>query len=368
MAAMVHRQNLSRPIEGPNDVGEFPGAFLAGTRMRGVPPVVADANILCRDVLRACRYDQRTILVNATNSGMIRLYVARHVLDEVVEHAADWTGGTDVTESAFVDRWQRDYLPLLRMVEVEDGLLSQEELDRIALLDHGPSPKVCDPDDVPTATLALQLGAFLLSRDKAALRAVYGADVDFARHDEWVAILGIGGDAGALGSTFQSTAGGVLVAGYGAFAGLRWLWQHVSPWAVIALAALGTAAMVKAKPKTREKIAEVGASILEFFAELYALYQVAEDQFLAVAPAIPSWASLASEAPKGNAVLTRACLHTLARTATGSRSAEELADELPPLAVSSHVKAVRSVLRGHACFKETYRGRWQVGEACISAE
>lgn len=353
LVATTHRQNVSQPIVGPDEAGQFPGALLRAE----VPPVVPDANILRRDILRACRHNERTILVNAANSGMLRLFCAQHVIDEVEEHAEDWTRGTDVLLEPFHDRWERDYLPLLRQVDVQDGLLSQVEQSRIEML------KSSDADDVPTATLALHLGAFLLSTDKAALRAVYGPDVDFARHDQWVSILGVGSDAGSLGQMSHSTTGATLAVGYGGYLGLKWVWQHVSPFAVVAVAALAGFALYKMGPETRRKIADGGIGILMYFIELYALYQQAEAQFRAVAPAIPSWEQIAEDIQDNRSTLTRACLYTLARTATSALSVEQLAAALPELPVPRNVTALRAVLRSRTCFRQTYRGRWQVGNA-----
>jgi hypothetical protein len=58
---------------------------------------------------------------------------------------------------------------------------------------------------VPSAVLALLLGAFFLSEDGKPLRAVY-RDADLSCHHEWVDILKTGGDAGQLGKTLTMAA------------------------------------------------------------------------------------------------------------------------------------------------------------------
>jgi len=82
------------------------------------------------------------------------------------------------------------------------NLFTPDEIVRIEEL------RVVDPEDVPSVTLALVLvlvlvlvlGAFYLSDDKRALRAVYGAAADLWRHGELLDLLRAGGDAGNSGS------------------------------------------------------------------------------------------------------------------------------------------------------------------------
>lgn len=76
MILFTHQRNAEKEIVGPNETGVFPDSVLGS-----VPPVVADATVLSRDVLRACKQQQHTVLVNAVNSRMMRLYCARHVID-----------------------------------------------------------------------------------------------------------------------------------------------------------------------------------------------------------------------------------------------------------------------------------------------
>ena len=92
------------------------------------------------------------------------------------------------------------HLPLIRVVQIGEGhlaWLSPAELDRVRHL----AEPCQDPDDVPSAVLALLLEAFFLSEDVKPLRAVYG-HADLSGHREWVSILKAGGDVGQLGKTF----------------------------------------------------------------------------------------------------------------------------------------------------------------------
>lgn len=88
MVADTHNHSAVAPIRFPGSQGAFPGDILLRP-----PPVVVDANVLSNDILRACRTGQRTVLVTAANAGLLRLFCARHVYDEVIEHSGDWTAG-----------------------------------------------------------------------------------------------------------------------------------------------------------------------------------------------------------------------------------------------------------------------------------
>ncbi len=88
-------------IGGPDESGTFPWSWF--------PPagvVVVDANALRSDVLYGCRKGRRTTLVTAANEGLLRLYAAAHVVEEVAEHYVRWAADGPVSASAFWQRWQ----------------------------------------------------------------------------------------------------------------------------------------------------------------------------------------------------------------------------------------------------------------------
>ncbi len=212
-------------------------------------PVVADAETLLRDAGKASRHERRTILVNLAGNGTIRLFCARHVLDEVARQAARYSGRVPV--DAFIRRWEADYLPHLNLVDPAAGLLDPGEERRVARLDS--------PD---SAVLALQLGAFFLSTDEPALRAVYGPDADLRRHGEWVAVLGSAGDTG--GELLRSVSGVSELAGRGGVAGVKWVWNNVSPWAVAGIAAVAGFSLWTATPEDRRRILRGAGAVAGF--------------------------------------------------------------------------------------------------------
>ncbi len=352
----IHAASSQHPIKLPSPEGVFPDAFLLRP-----PPIVLDANRLRDTVLYGCRNDRQTVLVTAANAGLVRLYAARHVVDEVAEHGLPWADAAGVPRATFLRRWFTEYLPLIRVVPTEglEELLGPGEADRIASLSD------VDPDDVPSAKLAFVLQAFFLSNDRAALRAVYGPDLDVDEHEAWLQVLRAGGDAGELGQLMQFGINVIGLLGQGAASGLKRLGARFGWWALLPLAAGFAVVVRRASPKTKERITSsarsLGAALLETVAPVLAAYRTARERFERLIPGQPTWEALA-ETSRPEAVLVRACLHTLVRSPQGHRSARELAGDLPLLPVASGEAKVRAVLRTRDCFFEAWRGRWQVGE------
>src|SRR5205823_1516016 len=96
-------------------------------------------------------------------------------------------------------------------------------LDRLALIDS---------DDVPSARLALLLGAYYLTNDKPARAAVYG-DHGPAAYRDWLAVLHAGSDAGQLGAMFETVVLGIIGIGGGLVQGTRWVAQTLGPWSIL---------------------------------------------------------------------------------------------------------------------------------------
>lgn len=355
MVAGMHKYSAVAPIRFPGPGGAFPGDILLRP-----PPVVVDANVLRNDIRRACRTGQRTVLVTAANAGLLRLFCAEHVYEEVIEHSGDWTATGPVTRGDFLRTWLLEYLPLIRIVPVGEGHLAWLGPAELARVRHLAQPGQ-DPDDVPSAVLALLLEAFFLSEDAKPLRAVYG-DADLSGHREWVSILKAGGDAGQLGKTFMLAVNLTVLAGNGVASGARRIAAATSPWVLVA-AGLGAAWWYLKRPaSTRQRVASAAESILTCVLGAAIAYQEVQDQFTSAAPKTPGWASLAADLPPSG-VLGRTCLHTLARSPGCDRSAAELTTELPHLGVAQGEAKVRQVLRDAGPFIEVWRGRWQAGQA-----
>ena len=192
----VHGQRAVRDVDGADGSGIFPSAVVPI-----VPVVVVDANVLRKDVLYACRTKRSTVLVNAANAGLIRLFCGGHVACEVLEHHERWSREGGIAPAVFTELWINNYAPLLRLVsEPPVGLLTDEEEGRVAAL------RARDEDDVPSVALALLLGAFFLSEDGPATTAVYGERRDNDELRGWRSALSAGGDAGTMVQGLEATA------------------------------------------------------------------------------------------------------------------------------------------------------------------
>lgn len=349
----IHSQSSVEPVRYPDLAGVFSPDLLML-----VPPVVPDACTLRDDILYSADRDTRTVLVNAANGGLFRLFCAEHVIKEVAEHSGDWTEGKQVSQAAFLRRWITGYLPVIRVLPddvVPDDLLTPDERARLADLSAQGSK------DIPSVKLAMVLGAFYNTVDRPALHAVYGAQVDVAAHDEWRDILRAGGDAGQLSEMAQMAYRLVVGLAVAGFQGVRSLLRLTGPLGVVPIGLALYLAHRRISPQAKERIGSGLAAALDAFAEGYAVYCQVRQRFEEAAASVPSWGEL-STALIPEAVLTRACLHTLARAGTSNCSARQLRSLLPVLPVPSGEAKVRLVLRSFpGCFSQVYAGYWQVG-------
>ena len=82
MVRHFHLHNSTEAVRLPDADGVFPETTLWRPSL-----VVLDANTLRNDILYACRHESTpTTLVNGANSQMLRLFCARHILQELHEH------------------------------------------------------------------------------------------------------------------------------------------------------------------------------------------------------------------------------------------------------------------------------------------
>ena len=346
------------PIRYPDDHGAFP---IAEWPMLGylVPPIVVDANVLRNDILYSCCKDHRTTLVTATNAGFLRMFCAEHVIEEVNEHSQRWAREGGIDGALFLDRWQGEYLPLLRCVDVPSGLLTESEAGEIARLER------IDPDDVPSATLARLLGAFYLSEDKTALEAVYGPELDFKIHHAWVDAIRYGSNSAQIAGVSQTALIVPAILGEGLFGAGRFLYSK-SPWlfvgTILVIGGFGYLAWRSEQDKVKGALASLADGLLAIGETVTAFRNYAlrcQDAFLRVFPIVPNWQDMLGSLD-GDQVLVRHCLHSLAREPRGHLSAAEMHEGIP-FYVKGQQNTVRKALREYPCFQEVRRGRWQVG-------
>jgi hypothetical protein len=363
MVAFAHESSRRAPIVGVNADGVFPstpGFNILGIGNR-IPPVVPDTNLLSRDVGYATRKTARTVLVNAANSGALRLLCPAHVAAEIVSHSTEFCDQMGISSGDYLTTWQRDYLPLMRIVdELDDEMFTRTEQARLQKLAEE------DLDDVPAAKLAIAAGGFVLSEDGRLLDAVYGPhrvlSHDPDGHAKWVDALKGWANAHHLQQMIETGATLARVAALGATGTVRRARsapRTASAVAIVALAAF-VATYRGTDPSTRSavrrRLSKAAVGILDL---LVHHHTTAEDLARFAAPQ-PSRAELGGLSSSDR--VARACVHRLSREPEAILTAREVAERLPFHLSPRGEAKVRSVLRSYdAAFSQPYRGWFQLG-------
>ncbi|MBT8162722.1 hypothetical protein KKI43_20025 [Arthrobacter sp. GN70] len=312
------------------------------------------------DVLYACKLEgEYTTLVNAANAGFLRLFCTTHVIEEVAEHREEWCRQKGIDAAQFEALWVEQYLPLLRLVsEVSGDLLSDDERHRIGRL------REVDPDDVPSATLALVIGAFYLSQDRPATTAVYGEARGLKELEQWRSALAAGGNAGAIYWTLDAgimTARLIRMGLSGLFSTVRALPSWAQAVVAGATAASAIYAWKRVDAERTQRLRDAMERIFRLVAAVGGVHQDAAARLESVSAPMPTMRILAEDRSPSE-VLTRSVLYQLARSSKGVQSAAELARALPTLPVAQGEGKAREVLRSQAYARQVFRGRWQLGE------
>jgi len=357
----MHRQNAESMIVGAEANGTFIEPAISFLLAEALP-VVVDANILRNDIAYAVRHGKRTVLVTATNARSLRLFCASHVYEEVERHADRWAEAMGLDPVEYRESWRQSYVPLLRRVSTDgmEAMLTPEEFTRIERLRVDR-----DVDDVPSAILALVIGAFFLSEDAAPHEAVHGRKMSAAERCAWLPVIRHGGDSAEL-YRMVAIATAVPVLGVtGALYAVRALWTR-APALLFVGAAL---ALTIATRVPRSRYAEAGSVALDvmtkFSTHVYEPYMQAVETFRGALPPFPGWDGLVEQTTR-EAALARACCYRLARSRRTPMTARELGRELPIPDIGRTPQHVGKVIRRYAAFFEpTYR-RWQLGSSITS--
>jgi predicted nucleic acid-binding protein len=119
---------------------------------------IADTNVILKNIGRDARQRQRpTRMRILAATGAFRLYVGPHVVDEVEEKIDTWMAERGLDSAVARKIWMEEYLPRLWVVQMGHAHLDDSRVAAVA---------VRDPDDLPTAQLAVLLGRKALSEDK----------------------------------------------------------------------------------------------------------------------------------------------------------------------------------------------------------
>jgi acetylornithine deacetylase/succinyl-diaminopimelate desuccinylase-like protein len=119
---------------------------------------IADTNVILKNIGRDVRdWPRPTRMRILTETGAIRFYVGRHIVEEVEEKIDAWMTARRMDKAVARRIWMEEYLPSLWVVDM--GSMHMDD-DRVSVL------ALRDPDDLPTAQLAVLLGQKALSEDK----------------------------------------------------------------------------------------------------------------------------------------------------------------------------------------------------------
>jgi hypothetical protein len=203
-----------------------------------------------------------------------------------------------------------------------------------------------------------------VTEDADARFAVYGEEADAEERKRWLDPLRCGGNAGELQKlmVIASAVPGLPIAGLWTFG--RWLYSK-SPWALAIAAGLSLFAAFRVKRENYVAAGAVFGQMLTFVVDgIVGPYYENTERFAQMAPSIPSWETLLRVNSR-DSVLTRACLHTLARARKLPMSASGLASRLPVLGIRQNAQRIGKMLRNNSCFFEPYVRLWQVGEPLV---
>jgi predicted nucleic acid-binding protein len=273
--------------------------------------------------------------------GLVPLLAPRHVLEEVNEHLAARAREEGLDPDAVTQIWTQQLRPHIRVVD----LAIRDHLDprlRGVLAD--------DPDDLPTAALALLVAPAVVLSDDHDL-----VDHGFAGQTAWTQAAGdvliVATADGQLVSGFAGVIWTTMGAGYGGArrpprtpAGRHG--RRRRPYGHLPAHPAAT------RPAARSALKQGGAATAAIWQEVTANQQ-------STAARLP-WV----ETPPGRSpTLEERCARILARV-TGTLSADDLHQQLhrdlgdaaPPAAT------VRKTLADHPAFVQVGQGRWQLGE------
>jgi predicted nucleic acid-binding protein len=277
--------------------------------------------------------------------GLVPLLAPRHVLEEVNEHLAARAREEGLDPDAVTQIWTQQLRPHIRVVD----LAIRDHLDprlRGVLAD--------DPDDLPTAALALLVAPTVILSDDHDL-----VDHGFAGQTAWTQAAGdvliVATADGQLVSGFAGVIWTTVGAGYGVAAAVRGGRRAPLLAVTVAVAVLaGTCLLIRRYPpgRVRSALKQGGAATAAIWQEVTSNQQRAAARLPWVE--IPAGRSPTLE-ERSARILARV-IGTLSADDLHEQLRRDLGDAAPPAAT------VRKTLADHPAFVQVDRGRWQLGE------
>ena len=320
----------------------------------GPEPWVIDANELYGAVLHTARTSKTNLLARAASAGLITWYIAEHAAGEVDEHLDKWANDAGIDPVAAWRSWDEIYRPMLRLVpgDLTELALTADEQQRLAEL------ALRDSDDLPTARLAMAIGARLATRDGALLEATYGPGRTSSEHaDELIPTASALNSSGQLREleAFAVLLPAALVAELVAI---------VRRTPVLGAVGAGAAAFALRSRDRRQQlhagVQRLWAGLLATLEVWMAAHQTISEQLARYEPVVSDLITTADELDTD--ARPRIVMWMLAGRGQADASATDLASTWP--AEVSQLRSTtdaRSILHAGVAFIETTRGRFQLG-------
>ncbi|MGC5322694.1 hypothetical protein ACPXB5_28645 [Micromonospora arida] len=309
--------------------------------------LVGDTCALVNEVFEGTRRASLTSLLAALHHGAVRLYVPRHVLDEVGRHiAADAQARVRPVDPLTAQRrWHTLYAPHIRVVDVPDDWARNDF--RVAAVDCRHSV------DTPLAQLAVTVGpSWVLTEDPDLIANELG------RYDRLPMLHAAANDA-EVGLLERTIAVPTVIGGEALRAAGRGL-MRLPGWAQMAIGVGAGLVLVQTHHdgrlasglrQLRGAAASMGRAVIPPVATIMTRRQAG----LAV------WAEH-QIAANPNRSLPEQVAAVLARAPEGGLLASQIARHVElDVPLSRLVPTVRDAVRGTAAFTEVSRGRWTLG-------
>jgi predicted nucleic acid-binding protein len=314
-------------------------------------PVVVDACVLLRNVGYTLRKGWNGALLESASGGYtlfsgVVLFATKQVLDEVEEHLPRIARDAHAPIDAALQVWSEVFLPRLRIVELDEGLVSDPRVEAVCALDL---------DDAPTAALAVVLAPCILLTDNRKHFEPLGLP------DQPVDELAV--DIHKISELMMGTNGVVLLTGLtgaGIVEGSKKLVAVLGKEgaALIALLLIGAAYLYwRSEPGSRFRkgvaaiARDVGPPLLEAVADRTSLSEKVAALAIQSADDQPSaFREVAQRLATGQSTMTTA---EIARrlNESGYRFAKD----------GNYQTLARAWLVGNPCFFELQRGHWSLG-------
>lgn len=309
--------------------------------------LVGDTCALVNEVFEGARRATLTSLLAALHHGAVRLYVPRHVLDEVVRHIASDARARvrPVDPLAAQRRWDTLYAPHIRVVDVPDDWARNDS--RVAAVDCRHST------DTPFAQLAVTVGpSWVLTEDPDLIANELG------RYDRLPMLHAAANDAEvdllkrAIAVPPVIGAEALKAAGRG--------FVRLPGWAQLALATATALVLVQTHRDGRlasglRHLRGAAATVGRFVIPPVATIMTRRQAGLAV------WAEHQIAANPDRS-LPEQVAAVLARAPASGLLASQVAQHVElDMPLTRLVPMVRDVVRSAAAFTEVSRGRWVLG-------